>query len=82
MITKRLFIISASLQGSQEVFAQISALEKIRIFEYFYAESTALFQAAIKNLVINMDKTGSNNKCDNHHVKNSKINKISDTLCL
>ncbi|EGI42232.1 conserved hypothetical protein, partial [Escherichia coli TA280] len=25
-------------------------------------------------MVINMDKTGSNNKCDNHHVKNSKIN--------
>jgi hypothetical protein len=38
LITKRLFIISASLQGSQEVFAQISALERIRIFEYFYAE--------------------------------------------
>ncbi|EHW83029.1 hypothetical protein ECDEC10D_0386 [Escherichia coli DEC10D] len=38
MITKRLFIISASLQGSQEVFAQISALERISIFEYFYAE--------------------------------------------
>ncbi|OSK29616.1 hypothetical protein EAKG_00221 [Escherichia coli B574] len=29
-----------------------------------------------------MDKTGSNNKCDIHHVKNSKINKISDILCV
>ncbi|EHW19684.1 hypothetical protein ECDEC8B_0317 [Escherichia coli DEC8B] len=36
------------MQGSQEVFAQISALERIRIFEYFMQNKQPYFRQLLK----------------------------------